>query len=143
MFVFDKKSDMEKGTEILRKHMAQFGLFMHYGKDGNKSKTEAVSFPPPGEEAALEDVKKFGIENDLGYITFTSKFKYLGSLFNTDLRDDQEMAAQINKVNQLLRSMTNIWRNKNISLRTKVIFYKAFCHNTILWGCKQVDYYLS
>jgi hypothetical protein len=41
---------------------------MHYGKDGKKSKTEAVYFPPPGEEATPEDVKKFGIENDLGYV---------------------------------------------------------------------------
>jgi hypothetical protein len=38
--------------------MARFGLFMHYGtKDSKKSKTEAVYFPPPGEEATPEDVK--------------------------------------------------------------------------------------
>jgi hypothetical protein len=34
--------------------------------------------------------------------------------------------------------MTNVWRNKNITLRTKVIFYKAFCLNTILWGCESI-----
>jgi nitrous oxidase accessory protein NosD len=50
MFVFDKKSDMIKGAEILRKHMARFGLLLHFGKDGKKSKTEAVYFPPPGVE---------------------------------------------------------------------------------------------
>jgi hypothetical protein len=53
---------MEKGAKILRKHMARFGLFMHYGKDGKTSKAEAVYFPPPGEEATPEDVKKFDIE---------------------------------------------------------------------------------
>jgi hypothetical protein len=111
---------------------------MHFGKDGKKSKTEAVYFPPPGIKTTPEDVTKFGVDNDHGYITFTEKFKYLGSLFNTDLRDDQEMAARINKANQLLRSMTNMWQNKNITLRTKVVFYKAFCLNTILWGCKSI-----
>jgi hypothetical protein len=55
---------------------------MHYGKDGKKSKTEAVYFPPPGIEATAKDVAQFGVDNELGYITFTEKFKYLGSLFN-------------------------------------------------------------
>jgi hypothetical protein len=65
--------------------MARFGLIMHTGRDGKKSKTEAVLFPPPGTEATPEDVAQFGVENEQGYITFTEKFKYLGSLFNTDL----------------------------------------------------------
>jgi hypothetical protein len=56
-----------------------------------------------------------------------------------DLRDNQEIATRINKANQLLRLMTNIWQNKNLTLKSKVIFYKAFCLNTILvWGCKSI-----
>jgi hypothetical protein len=108
MFVFDTKSDMIKGTEILRKRMPCFGLMMHIGRDGKKSKTEAVYFPPPGVEATPKDIAQFGEDNDQGYITFTEKFKYLGSLFNTDLRDDREIATRINKANQLLQS-TNAW----------------------------------
>jgi hypothetical protein len=46
MFVFDTKSDMIKGAEILRKHRTHFGLIMHIGREGKKSKTEAVYFPP-------------------------------------------------------------------------------------------------
>jgi hypothetical protein len=96
-FVFDTKSDMIKGAEILRKHMTHFGLIMHIGRDEKKSKTEAVYFPPPGVKATPEDVAQLGVNNDQGYITFT---EYLPSLFNTDLRDDQEIAARFNKVNQ-------------------------------------------
>jgi hypothetical protein len=138
MFVFDKRSGMIKCAEIVRKHILRFALLMHYGKDGKKSKTEAVYFPPPGVETTQASVAKFGVDNDHGYITFTEKLKYLGSLFNTDLRDNQEMTARINKANQLLRLMMNVWRNKNITLRTEVIFYKAFCLNTILWGCESI-----
>jgi hypothetical protein len=85
MFVINTKSDMAKGAEILRKHMERFGLIMHIGRGGKKLKIEAVFFPPPGTEAPPKDVAQFGVENDLGYIAFTKKFKYLGSLFNTDL----------------------------------------------------------
>jgi hypothetical protein len=60
-----------------------------------------------------------------------------------DLRDDREIATRINnKANQLLRSMTNIWQNKNITLKSKGIFYKAFYLNTILWGCG-IDHLIS
>jgi hypothetical protein len=52
---------------------------MHIGRDRKKSKREAVYFPPPGVEATKEDVAQFGVNNNLGYITFTKKFKYLGS----------------------------------------------------------------
>jgi hypothetical protein len=34
--------------------------------------------------------------------------------------------------------MTNVWQNKNITLRFKEILYKAFCLNTIMWGCKLI-----
>jgi hypothetical protein len=88
VFVFNTKRDMQKGVEILRKLMARFGLIMHIGRDGKKSKTEAMFFPPPGTKATPKDITQFSVENDQGYITFTEKFKYLGSLFNTDLRDD-------------------------------------------------------
>ena len=138
VFIFDSKNDMEKGARILKTHMARFGLIMHIGRDGKKSKTEAVYFPPPGVETTPEDVSQFGVDDDQGYITFTQKFQYLGSLFNTDLKDDREVTARINKANLLLRSLTNVWRNKNITLKTKVIFYKAFCLNTILWGCESI-----
>jgi hypothetical protein len=63
-------------------------LTTHIGRDGKKSKIEAVFFLPPGTKATPKDVAQFGVENDQGYITFTEKFKYLKSVFNTDLRDD-------------------------------------------------------
>jgi hypothetical protein len=67
MFMLETKSDMIKGTEILRKHMLHFGLIMHIGRDRKKSKTEAVYFLPPGVKATKEDVAQFGVNNDLGY----------------------------------------------------------------------------
>jgi hypothetical protein len=71
MFVFKTKSNMIKGAEILRKHMLRFGLLMHYGKDGKKSKTEAVYFLPPGVKTTAKDVAQLSVDNYLGYITFT------------------------------------------------------------------------
>jgi hypothetical protein len=46
-FIFESKEDMTKGVSILYQQMKRFGLLMHIGKDGSKSKTEALYTPPP------------------------------------------------------------------------------------------------
>jgi hypothetical protein len=45
-FIFKSKEDMRKGVSILYHHMKIFGLLMHIGKDGGKSKTEVLYTPP-------------------------------------------------------------------------------------------------
>jgi hypothetical protein len=47
-FIFESKKDMAKGAMILYHHMKWFGLLMHIGKGGSKSKTEALYIPPLG-----------------------------------------------------------------------------------------------
>jgi hypothetical protein len=37
---------MVQGADLIAEHFKVFGLKMHYGKDGGKSKTEAMYFPP-------------------------------------------------------------------------------------------------
>jgi hypothetical protein len=51
MFIFDKRSDMIKVTVIVRKHMLRFGLLMHFGKDGKKSKTEGQQYTSHHQES--------------------------------------------------------------------------------------------
>jgi hypothetical protein len=53
-FIFETKEDMQKGASILYHHMKRFGLLMHIGKDGSKSKMEAL-YIPPGMEASEAD----------------------------------------------------------------------------------------
>jgi hypothetical protein len=61
--------------------MKSFGLLlMHIGRDGGKSKMEALYITPPGTEITDVDRSKVIIDNtDQGYITFGRKFTYLGS----------------------------------------------------------------
>ena len=46
-FVFESREDLTKGVEIIKKVFEYFGLEMHVGRNGEKSKTECVFFPPP------------------------------------------------------------------------------------------------
>jgi hypothetical protein len=71
---------------------------MHIGKDDKTSKTKAMYFPPKlltktktPEVSTKEDT--FPVKD--GYVGFTNKFKCLGSLITTDLKDRHEIESKI------------------------------------------------
>ena len=46
-FLFDTRESLSQGMTLVHRHFARFGLEMHIGRNGGKSKTECVFFPPP------------------------------------------------------------------------------------------------
>jgi hypothetical protein len=119
--------------------MRRFGLLMHIGKDGGKSKTEALYIPPPGTEASCTDKDKVFIDNtDQGYVTFNRRFTYLGSIITEDLGDSDEIHACLGKANGILHGLNNLWRSKGLSVSMKKQFYIATVVNIVLWGCESL-----
>ena len=51
--VFESREELIEGTETLYQHFKLFGMLMHVGRDGGKSKTEAM-FCPAGKQAELQ-----------------------------------------------------------------------------------------
>jgi exonuclease III len=138
-FMFESKDDLRKGTTILYHHMKRFGLLMHIGRNGGKSKTEALYIAPPGSTATETDRSKVFVDNtDQGYVTFNRKFTYLGSIITEDLDDGAEIAARIGKANGILHSLNNLWRSKGLSLNMKKQFFIATIVNILLWGCESL-----
>jgi hypothetical protein len=138
-FMFETKEDMKKGATVLYHHMKRFGLLMHIGKDGGKSKTEALYIAPPGSSATDADRSKIIVDHtDQGYVTFNQKFTYLGSIITEDLDDGAEIRARIGKANGILHSLNNLWRSKGLSLNMKKQFFIATIVNILLWGCESL-----
>ena len=140
-FMFESKADLKKGTAILYHHMKRFGLLMHLGRDGGKSKTEALYIAPPGSTATATEAdrsKVFVDNTDQGYITFNRKLTYLGSIITEDLDNGAEISARIGKANGILHSLNNPWRSKGLTLNMKKQFFIATIVNILLWGCKSL-----
>jgi hypothetical protein len=138
-FIFETKEDMQKGASILYHHMKRVGLRMHIGRDGGKSKTEALYFPPPGMEAPEADQSKIVVDQtDQGYVTFNRRFMYLGSIITDDLKDSAEIHTRIGKGNGILHGLNNLWRSKGLSVKTKKQFYIVTVVNIVLWGCESL-----
>ncbi len=68
-----------------------------------KSKTEAVYFPPP--RSSYEDAKTLPLEFDVGVVTFTHSYKYLGSLATSNLDYSAEVDARIRAASAAFASL--------------------------------------
>jgi Reverse transcriptase (RNA-dependent DNA polymerase) len=139
VFMFNSRDDLEKGTNMLYDLFKMFGLSMHIGENGKKSKTEAMYISP----SFIEDANSH-VLNEItspipvkhGYVNFTSNFKYLGSIITNDLKDDMEIESRIKKATAQVGALKNFFRNKHVSLLAKFQIFQAIPINTVLWGCE-------
>jgi exonuclease III len=138
-FIFTNRRDMVKASRIIHRTMARFGLIMHIGRDGKPSKTEAMYHPPSLQECQDQpdntpEEATYTVAD--GYVTFTRKFKYLGSWITQDLRDDTDIAVRIGKATAQLYQLVNVWRSKHITTEFKKLLYLQLPLNTALWGAE-------
>jgi hypothetical protein len=76
-----------------------FGLTMHIGIGSTPSKTEAIFFPPPRRSYSEAKTSRLdvldGTGNAIGFIDFTTEFKYLGSIVHHSLTSDADVDKRI------------------------------------------------
>jgi hypothetical protein len=137
-FLFDSREALEKGANRIYQHFARFGLKMHIGHEGGKSKTEAMYISPSlkeDEEKLLEPNLEPRIPVHDGFITLTEDFRYLGSIISSDLRDELEITTRIKKASAQIGALRAFFRCPHIQVSTKQRVFVAIPVNTALWGC--------
>eukprot|EP00957_Ditylum_brightwellii_P078939 6002343-Ditylum_brightwellii.AAC.1 len=79
---------------------------MHIGTDDTftNSKTEAVFFPSATQSTESVDTSLVYV-NDTGYITYSKKFKYLGSYVKQDLNDMYDVRNHVLQATKALGAM--------------------------------------
>ena len=83
---------MVMGTSYLFSHLRKFGLKMHVGSGTTASKTEAMYYPTSMGSCEGGDTTAFTVSGlrgkDLGFVSFTKEFKYLGPIVHSSLTSD-------------------------------------------------------
>jgi Reverse transcriptase (RNA-dependent DNA polymerase) len=135
-FVFEERSEIEKGSQHIYDTFKEIGFIMHVGTEGSKSKSEAMYIA----KSFIEDENNSNLPNDIitneGTISFCNNFKYLGSIINNNLRDDNEISTRIKKANSQFGSLKSVLLGKTLHLHTKINLFNAIIINTVLWGCE-------
>ncbi len=71
-----------------------------------------------------------------GYISFTRTFRYLGSLINYSLHDNDDITAQIASVTAVMGALKEVWRNPHLVVYNKHLLFQAIPMNLLLWVLK-------
>ncbi|BDA49971.1 probable RNA-directed DNA polymerase from mobile element jockey [Coccomyxa sp. Obi] len=65
-------------------------------------------------------------------------FKYLGSICSADMSMQPEIASRLSRAGGAYHKLSRlkVWKDKNISVKIKVILYKVIVQSTLLYGCE-------
>ncbi|MCP4747957.1 MAG: hypothetical protein GY874_17745, partial [Desulfobacteraceae bacterium] len=129
------------GTTFVQKSFAQFGLEVHLGTRSMnaKSKTEAMYFP--SHSNLKKEIPKELVDGSYDipggrFVSFTPKFKYLGTYLSQTLSEDIDINARILAATKNFNALgRSIFRNRKISLGIRSQLYLAITVNILLWGC--------
>jgi len=135
VFIYDSREALMAGTNIIFDHFLKFGLEMHVGRNGRRSKTEAM-YCPPDSELLLEEDMPEDIDVGGGSIHFTTKFKYLGTWISNKGGSQLAIKERICLGHAALAKLRRIFRNKWIQPKTKSFAYQGIVLPLLLWGCE-------
>lgn len=137
VFLFETKEDLTRGANLIYQLFDDLGLQMHIGRDGGKSKTEVMYFPPSLQKTAYDKIdydEQIPVSD--GYVTITRSFKYLGSWITDTLQDTKEVQVRIQKARAQIGMLYPFFKSDEVPLPTKYMVYCAIPLNTVLWGCE-------
>jgi hypothetical protein len=111
---------------------------MHIDIGATPSKTEAMLFPPPRRSYAEANILRLdvldGTGNAIGFIDFTTEFKYLSSIVHHSLTSDADVDKRIRPASAAFGALKNALTNKDIDLKVKGSDCLALCLSILLYG---------
>ncbi len=69
-----------------------------------------------------------------GYVTFSQKFKHLGSCISSNLCNNNDINAQLATASQSMVALKEVWRNPHLDTYSKYLLFCAVPVNLLLWG---------
>ena len=118
---------------------------MHIGSDTDKSKSEAMFFPPDLSPAHHDLLVGTTFPVHHGHIHYTDSFGYLGSIITPSLRDDVEVRSTSHRseMGRYLRRIAALWNEPEIHLiSAKCIDFPTYKElDELLYGMnrRQID----
>ena len=129
--------------------MAEFPAVVQYGEDELRELTERLDTTArkygmeiSGEKSKLMVTAREEVQLNEP-ITVSNQelkqvncFKYLGSQIKYNLQSLTEVKSRIGIATSTLVKLDSIWKNSNITLKTKIRFMKAIVLATMTYGCE-------
>ncbi|KAI8508065.1 hypothetical protein Bbelb_143050 [Branchiostoma belcheri] len=93
---------------------------------GKKTKNMLTGSHPPPTSVFIDGKEVEIVQN----------FTYLGSSINSNGDMDKELDCRVGKASAAFNQLGKLWRNKKLSIKTKMSFYNSNVLSTLLYGCE-------
>jgi hypothetical protein len=134
-FLLTSRVDVERAVPVIFRVLEAFGLTMHVGRGGKQAKTEAVFYPSAEKLKSPNPSDTSDLMVDGGTVSFTDKFKYLGSIIADNLKDDAECDARISAANKAFGAIKQqYFCVRGVETRAKRHAYEAIVLSLLFYG---------
>lgn len=138
--LFTTRESLEDTVPTLMAHFAKFGLEIHVGHPGKKSKTEVLFVPAPKNTYIDpsnyddKDLSNIKLDNEAFFPVVTS-FCYLGSTLSYDCSDREDVDRRIVKASSAFGSISSeVFAWRNVSFKAKKTIYEGLILPVLLYG---------
>ena len=114
---------MQIKTDLINQTSNKIGLKI------NEKKTKIMIVQRDKFQDMKINVNNNGLEN-------VEDFTYLGSKISNDGNSQREINIRISKAAGAMKQLSNIWKDTNISNKTKLKLYRTNVVSTLLYGCE-------
>jgi hypothetical protein len=128
--MLNSKDDRESDASCLHAHILKFGLTVHIG----------IRATPPPRRRLYSDADTSRLDildylgNSVGFIDFTTEFKYLGSIARHSLTSDADVDKHIRPASAAFEALKKIMTYKDIDFKVKGKIYVELCLSILLYG---------
>jgi len=109
-------------------------ITLHHATDDNHTRTPGQQEQDKIAYDNLAKTEKITVAD--GFVSFTRTFRYLGSLINYSLCDDDDITARIASPTAAMGALKELWRNHHLDIYNKYLLFRAIPMNLLPWGAK-------
>ena len=133
-FLFVSRKDIIGGGNAIFYHFVADGMHIHLGRNGGKSKSEAMYIP--AFDTSPDELKLLTADFIIadGYVSFTDNFKYLGIIIPSSLNDSLTIEARINAASCAFAASGWIFESRYVDLNVNVTLFQALIQTILLYG---------
>ena len=73
---------------------------------------------------------------NLGIITFTRHFKYLGGYCSYSLKNDYDVDKRLSQAFSAMGALSHFWSDRAVDDHSKYLIFRAIPCNLLLWCCE-------
>ena len=132
---FDSRTQLEAGAPEFINHLKRWGLHVHTAANADEKSKSTVMYIQGEQTAVIGATLPLQVPG-VGWIRFVEKYKFLGSIFTSDLKVDEEIKNRRNAMLGNLQQYKDAISSKHLSLAFRKTIVRVCLDESLFYGAE-------